>query len=921
MTAQLLPEQLRCEYLVNPLGIESSQPRLTWVVRATSPAQRALKQTAYQILVASSAEALAADRGDLWDSGKISSPETAQIAYAGQPLASGQGAYWKVRVWDNNSETSNYSDTATWEMGLRQTSDWQGQWIGLNIPDRLANTSEIDRAVMIERNGLRPAPYLRRNLSLTRPVSQARLYITAKGLYEAHLNGQRIGDAWFSPGWTDYNKRIQYQTYDVTSQIQQGENVLGIVVGTGWYCGHVGFNQKDNNGFNLYGQEPRVLLQLQISYADGGSETIVSDANWRGTTGPIVYSDFLAGECYDARRELAGWDTPGLSFSDHDWQPVATEPRGTTDLLVCEPAEPVRVTEQLTPQSVNEITPGVQIFDLGQNMVGWVSLRVQGEAGRRVQLRFAEILNPDGTIYTTNLRAARQTDTYILKGEGEEVFEPHFTFHGFRYVEVTGYPGQPELNALTGQVAHSATPPIGTFETSSPLVNQLQHNIVWGQRGNFLSVPTDCPQRDERLGWTGDGQIFVRTASYNMDVAAFFTKWMDDVVDAQSPEGGFSDVAPRLVDMNDGAPAWGDVGIIVPWTIYQMFGDTRVIERHYIAMTHWIEYIDSANPSHLWLERRNNDFGDWLSIETRNNDFKALLASEPATPKDLLATAYFAYDSLLLSRMARAIGRNDDAEKYQRLYRSIVDAFNKAYVSEDGRIKGNTQTCYVLALHMQLLPEHLRPLAARHLVEAIEARDWHLSTGFVGVGYLCPVLTEAGYADVAYRLLNNETFPSWGYSIKHGATTIWERWDGWTNDLGFQDPGMNSFNHYSLGSVGQWLYQYVAGIDVNPERPGLRHIVIHPYPGGGLSYARAEYRSLHGLIRSGWEIGAGNTLTVRVTIPANATATVSLPVREKQVVYEGASQASQTPGVTFQREEKGRQFFKIGSGDYEFHVR
>ena len=406
-----------------------------------------------------------------------------------------------------------------------------------------------------------------------------------------------------------------------------------------------------------------------------------------------------------------------------------------------------------------------------------------------------------------------------MKGEGEEVYEPRFTFHGFRYVEVTGYPGEPPPGAITGRVVHSATPPSGSFECSSSLVNKLQENIVWGQRGNFLSVPTDCPQRDERLGWMGDAQVFVRTASFNMDVAAFFEKWMVDVEDAQSPEGAFPDVAPllrgsELIDLRWGAPAWGDAGVIVPWTIYRTYGDTRIVERHYDAMARWMEYLHEANPDLIRKNRMGNNYGDWLSPKGDH------------TPKPLLATAYWAYDAKLMAEMAEATGRNEDARKYRDLNERIKAAFQEAYVSPDGRIEGDTQTCYLLALHMDLLPEDLRSAAAEHLVRTIEREDWHLSTGFVGVGYLCPVLTEAGYTDVAYRLLENETYPSWGYTIKNGATTIWERWDGWTEENGFQSPNMNSFNHYSLGSVGEWLYRYVAGIDFGA--PGYGRIVIRP---------------------------------------------------------------------------------------------
>jgi alpha-L-rhamnosidase len=753
--------------------------------------------------------------------------------------------------------------------------------------------------------GLRPSPYLRKTFELNKPVRAASLYATARGVYELRLNGARVGDAVLAPGWTDYDKRIQYQTYDVTQMLATGENVIGGILGDGWFAGFVGMDPKRRGAH--YGPRPQLLVQLNVEYEDGTTRTIVSDGSWGSSTGPIVFSDLLMGETYDAREGMDGWDRPG--FDDLVWHPVNVKYLDDTP-LVAELSQPVKVVQEVEAKALTEPTRGVYVFDLGQNMVGWVRLKVEGDAGTTLTLRHAEALNPDGTIYTDNLRTAWQTDTYVLKGSGLEVFEPHFTFHGFRYVEVTGCPGEPPLDAITGRVIHSATPPSGSFECSSLLVNKLQNNIVWGQRGNFLSIPTDCPQRDERLGWMGDAQVFIRTASYNMDVSAFFTKWMVDIEDAQSPEGAFPDVAPLLgelsvIDLSEGAPAWADAGIIVPWTIYRVYGDTRIIVKHYDAMARWIEYMHQANPDLVRKNRLNNNFGDWLSPE----------GSE--TPKDLLATAYFAYDAKLMSEMTQAIGRQDDARKYEELFRDIKTAFNEAYVEPDGRIKGGTQTCYVLALHMDLLPEDKREIAARHLVEAIEEQDWHLSTGFVGVGYLLPVLTEAGYVDVAFRLLNNDTFPSWGYTIRHGATTIWERWDGWTEEKGFQSPLMNSFNHYSLGSVGEWLYRYVAGIDLDRETPGYGRIVIRPRPGGGLTHARGEYDSVRGTIVSAWSI-EGDEFNLGITIPPNTTATVHVPVTGEAGISEGGKPVEYAEGAEVLSMGEGEVILAVGSGDYEF---
>ncbi|MDP9362633.1 MAG: family 78 glycoside hydrolase catalytic domain, partial [Chloroflexota bacterium] len=545
-----------------------------------------------------------------------------------------------------------------------------------------------------------------------------------------------------------------------------------------------------------------------------------------------------------------------------------------------------------------------RIVDMGQNMVGWVRLRAAGPAGTTIRLRFGEVLNPDGSLYTENLRSAHQTDTFVLAGGGEETFEPRFTFHGFRYVEVTGYPGELEPGAITARVVESATPAAGTFACSDPLVNQLHRNVVWGQRGNSLSIPTDCPQRDERLGWLADAQVFARTACFNRDVAAFFTKWLEDVDDARSPEGAYPDVAPRLIDRADGAPAWGDAGIILPWVLYLQYGDSRLIERHLPAMAGWLAWVGEANPDRLWRHRRGNDFGDWLSVDAE-------------TPKDLLATAFWANSARLLARMARAIGRGEDAARHDALFDEIKAAFVAAYVDPDGRVAGETQTGYVLALAFDLLPADRRAAAARHLVADIERRGDHLSTGFAGVSLLLPVLTEAGYPEVAYRLLCQEGFPSWGHMIRQGATTIWERWDGWTRERGFQDPGMNSFNHYSLGAVGEWLYRYAAGNDADHDRPGFAHVLIRPRPGGGLTFARATYRSIRGTIASGWERTDG-AFTLRITIPATSTATVRLPAADPDAVTEGGQPAATAEGVRFVGAEDGDAVFEVGSGDYLF---
>src|SRR5918999_336381 len=896
--SELRPVALKCEYRVAPLGIGEKSPRLSWTLESE---ERAQLQSAFRILVAASERDLAAEEDLLWDSGRVESDRTIGVEYEGEALQSGSQCVWKVRVWDGANPPSPFSSPAVFEMGLLEKADWEGTWIsaGKDPSGDLEPPSgeEYDDLA----NGLAPSPYLRREFSLYKPVSRARLYATARGVYELYINGNSVGNDVLAPGWTDYDRRIQYQTYDVTPLLAEGQNALGAVLGDGWFAGFVGFDPKHRGA--LYGPRPQLLAQLDVEYEDGTTASLATEGSWRCSTGPILFSDLLMGESYDARREMPGWAEPG--FDDSGWYGVAVEEIGDTN-LVAQPDEGIRITEELEAKTVTEPESGRYVFDLGRNMVGWVRLKVEGKAGTGVILRHAEALTPDGTIYTTNLRSARATDRYVLGGDGEEIYEPRFTFHGFRYVEITGYPGEPPPGAVTGPVVHSATPPSGSFECSSRMVNKLQENIVWGQRGNFLSVPTDCPQRDERLGWMGDAQVFVRTASFNMDVAAFFEKWMTDVEDAQSPEGAFPDVAPLprgsgLIDLRWGAPAWGDAGVIVPWTIYRTYDDTRIVERHYDAMARWMEYLHEANPDLIRKNRMGNNYGDWLSPKGDH------------TPKHLLATAYWAYDAKLIAEMAEATGRYEDAREYRDLKERVKAAFQAAYVFPDGRIEGDTQTCYLLALHMGLLPEDLRSAAAEHLVKSIEREDWHLSTGFAGVGYLCPVLTEAGNTDVAYRLLGNETYPSWGYTIKNGATTIWERWDGWTQENGFQSPNMNSFNHYSLGSVGEWLYRYVAGIDLGA--PGYGRTVISPRPGGNLTHASAQYDSVRGRISSSWKI-ENDRFVLEALIPPNTTATVHVPSTDD--VSECGMPVDKADGVEFLRAGKGETVLAVGSGRYEF---
>jgi alpha-L-rhamnosidase len=880
---------LRCEYLKDPLGIDAAQPRLSWTIQ--SP-QRGQRQTAYNLIVSDSAEAVDDPFNPrTWLSDKVTSDETAQIAYAGPPLASRQVCYWKVRVWDRDGQPSAWSKPARWEMGLLKPSDWSAQWI------------EADLKKVGSAAAAAPVPILRKSFALAdKPIAKARLYATALGLYELRINGRRVGDHVLAPDWTDYRKRVRYQVYDVTSLLKPRGNAVAALLGNGWYCGHIG-----NGGFQFFGKVPALLAQLEVTYADGSVERVVSDASWKIHASPILASDFMLGEAYDATKEVQGWDSPGLD--DASW-PAATvrdaQAARPARLLEGQVAQPVRQTGELKPKTVRELKPGQWIFDMGQNMVGVVRLKVSAPAGTKLTLRHAEVLNPNGTLYTTNLRKATSVDTYVCKGGGSETWQPAFTFHGFRYVELTGLPVKAEADAVTAIVLGSDTPRTGEFTCSDPRINQLVSNIWWGQRGNYLSIPTDCPQHDERLGWMGDAQVFVRTAATNADVAAFFTKWLVDVDDGQSADGAFGDVNPNTGGPG-GVPAWADAGVICPWTIYQVYGDRRILERHLPAMTRWVEWCRKHSTDLVRDKDRGNDYGDWLAIGAN-------------TPKDVIGTAYFAYSTNLVARSYKAIGNEAEAAKYDRLFRDIKAAFNQRYVKPDGRISGDTQTCYAMALKFDLLPEALRPKAAQYLEDDVKAKGWRLSTGFVGVSYLLPVLTQAGKVDTAYRLLMQDAFPSWLFSVKHGATTIWERWDGWTPEHGFQDPGMNSFNHYSLGSCGEWLFDSVAGIGLDPEKPGFRHVIIHPRVGGGLTSASATLRAMPGLVASSWAVKDG-TLALDVTLPANTTATVYVPAAKSAAVLESGKPAAESEGVKPLRTENGEAVFEVQSGVYRFTVR
>ncbi len=881
-------ERLRCEYRSDPLAIEAVPPRLSWVLVSS---RRRQAQTAYRILVASSLETLETDHADLWDSGRVVSDQTLHIPYAGQALSSRQQCWWKVQVWDQDGQPSPWSGPATWRMGLLAASDWQAQWIA-------ATSTDDPEPVM-----------LRRDFSVQGPLRRAMIHSSGLGLYELHLNGRRIGDARLAPECTLYRKRIQYQSYDVTRLLHPGINVLTAYLAEGWYAGTV-FLRDGAPGSPLC-----LLAQLEMERPDGHTETVVTDSSWRVKTGgPLVKSGIYAGETYDARREEAGWHQ--ADFVAEGWAQARIVDPPPDARLVAQPNEPIRVTQEILPIQVVERGSGTYVIDFGQNLVGWCRLAVTGPAGTTITLRHGEMLD-EGNVYTRNLRGARQEDSYILRGGGPEVWEPRFTYHGFRYVEVTGWPGALTAGALVARVVHSDAAMTGRFACSHPLLTRLMDNIVWTQRGNLLGMPTDCPQRDERLGWCGDIHAFAQTAIFTMDLGAFFTKWLADLRDSQAADGRFPDFAPSFADVGKpyrnlppwrgifaGVPAWGDAGTVVPWRAYVNYADPRLLAEHFTAARRWVDIIHQLNPGLLWEHERGNDYGDWL-----NGDVVKIAGFPQGiseVPKAVLATAFFAHSADLVARMARVLGRSEDAVRFARLHRDIAAAFRSAYVDAETRIRGDTQAGYALALHFGLLTPDQRPQALSHLLTAITRYHGHASTGIQATHRMLLELSANGQHELAYRLATLRDAPSWGYSIDQGATTIWERWDGYVAGRGFQDPGMNSFNHYALGSVGEWMWRELVGIHPDEERPGFRHVIIRPRPAGDLTWVKATYDSIRGPISVHWHL-TGDRMTLEVNLPAHVTATIHVPTCDPARVSES--------GVL-----TGTSVCEVGSGVYRFEA-
>jgi alpha-L-rhamnosidase len=901
--------RLRCEYLVNPIGLDESWPRLSWIMESGA---RGARQTARQIQVASDAVLLATGVGNIWDTGRVENDASAQIAYAGTPLEPRKRYWWRARIWDGSGSVSQWSESAFWETGLLTDRQWDAEWI--SVPERDGKSSE-------------PCPFLRRLFDCPTAPTRARLYVTALGLYECHLNGKRVGADCFTPGWTEYQIRIPYQTYDVTAMLHQGENALGAILGDGWACS----NLVDRRA--VWSKQPFLKALLVLEYADGRSEIVRTDRDWRVGTGPILESDIYNGETYDARLEIPGWDASG--FDDSLWTPAWSAPDNPDEkqkqpvippqhgpwpeskaAFSAKPGPVGRRIMELPALDRSEPTPGVHIFDFGQNFAGRLRLRIAAPSGTVITLRHGEMLQQNGTLYTENLHRAKASDRYICRGGAEETWEPRFTYHGFRFVELTGCPEAPPMDMLTGVVLHADMELTARFSCSNPLINKLQKCIEWGQRSNFLDVPTDSPQRNERLGWTGDAQVFIPTACYTMDVAAFFTKWCRDMEDAQTADGAFRHVVPNVTHWF-GSAAWSDAGVICPWTIYRFYGDTRILERHYASMGRWVDYMERTSRD---LIRPEEGYGDWL-----NPDHASDGTSLGPPPRMMIGTAYFARCATLMEKTAALLGRVEDARRYADLAERVRAAFRRTFVLPSGKMccgtaSGKCQTAYLLTLAFDLLPEESRAATFRNLLELIEQDDWHMRTGFVGTPLMNPTLSAMGRTDIAYRLLLQESCPSWLYPVLNGATTMWERWNSYTvKDGPHPNAGMNSFNHYAYGAIGEWLYAVVGGIAPDPDVPGFKRFRIQPCPGSGIDSAEMTMESLYGTILCRW-FKTADALRVTTSIPPNTTATIVLPCGHADTARVNGAIPAEADGISGAHKDGGFIVMEAVSGEYEIEI-
>ncbi|MDO4272980.1 MAG: family 78 glycoside hydrolase catalytic domain [Eubacteriales bacterium] len=871
--------EILMDYENSQVGI-THVPQFGWVLESD---KRNVIQDSYELEIAK--DICFTDK--IYASGKVLSSASAQVKPEGITLSSMQYYYVRVKVSAAGEETE-WTQTS-FVTGLMDNKEWKASFITAE------QESDGDDS---------KGTYVRKAFQVKGPVKEAFVCTTALGLYNFYVNGKKVGTDELTPGWTSYLKHLCYQTYDVTEYIKEGSNGMGAMLAAGWFKGLMGFEGLEKRR-NHYGKNAAFLAQMVIRYEDGTEETLVTDDTWTGADSPVVFAEIYDGEVYDARKEIPGWAEAGEPAGD--WNRVRVVDYDFS-VLTGQSNGKVSEIEEVKPKRIFRTPEGDTVIDFGQNMSGHIQVTAKGKAGDVIELHCFEVLDAAGNVYLDNLRGVKQAVKYTFAREEEIVYKPSFTFMGFQYAKIVSFPGEPALGNFTVYTLHSKMEPTGTFECSNPDLNQLAHNILWGLKSNFVDVPTDCPQRDERLGWTGDAQIFCRTACFLMNTYSFYSKWLKDVEADQTPEGGVAHVVPDIVSGNEGdnwllkqgshsAAAWADVAVINPWTMYLTFGDKEILKEQYESMKGWISFMETHAVDYIWNYKLQ--FGDWVALDAEEGSYFG------ATPNDLTCTAYFAYSTGLFAKIAEILGKTEDAEKYQALYEKIVDKFQRTFFDENGIMTAQTQTAHIVALYFGLTPEEYKEKTINGLLKLLEKENGHLVTGFVGTPYFCHALSQNGHVKEAYDLLLKDDFPSWLYQVKMGATTVWEHWDGMKPDGTMWSPDMNSFNHYAYGAIGEWMVRVAAGLEIDESNPGYKHSVIYPRLGGSLDYLKAEYKSVYGSVKSGWE-DQGDKAVLRVSVPVNTTATICL---------DNAKEVKDSDGLNFAVVD-GVMKAEAGSGEY-----
>ncbi|MHA2391564.1 MAG: family 78 glycoside hydrolase catalytic domain [Promethearchaeota archaeon] len=896
------PFELKCEYLTNPIELDTPNPRLSWL---TEHPERNQNQSAFHIIVSSNRDLVLSGVGDMWDSEKIVSHDHINIPYEGKPLKCDENYYWRVKWWDKNGKDSEFSEVASFGMALMNDSDWKAKWISrkeyVNKSSREKFLYESERREWRERVVILkelPAIYLRKGFEISKKVRIAKAYVCGLGYYEFRLNGKKVGNKILDPAQTDYRKVALYSTYDITERLKE-KNAVGIILGNGRCVDLYKY------GF------PKLIFQININYIDGTEEIIISDDSWNVSGGPILENGIYYGERYDARLELVDWDQS--YFDDKRWDPAVIV-EGFP--LASQMMQPIQITKRITPKKLFSPSSGLYVYDFGQNFTGFVKLKVHGPRGTQVKLRFSEIVHKDGTLNTATNGNALATDIYILKGEGEEIYKPHFTYHGFRYVELSGYPGVPTLEAIEGLFFHSNIPKVGEFFCSNQLINQIHSNVIWGQLSNLMSIPTDSPQRNERHGWMGDAQLIAEEAILNFDMARFYTKYLRDIKFCQLDDGSISDVVPPYWRLYHADPVWGTAYITITWYLFWYYNDLKILEDHYEHIKAYIGFLSSVAKEDILDSIRK--YGDWCppsSIVPRK------------TPVELTATWYYYHDTHYLSKIAKILGKEEDSDFYKNKAEKIKVAFNKRFLkriydAEKLSLADRTvsQTSNILPLYLNMVPEKKRNKVLSRLITAIKSDyDYHFDTGIVGTRYIFDTLTDNGYPDVIYKMINQESFPGYGYMIREGATTLWERWEK------LEGGGMNSHNHIMLGSVDTWFYKTLAGI--KSLKPGWEELRIKPYIPHDLSNVGASIKTVKGFISSSWE-KTKNSLRLTITIPVGCKAEVWLPIESKDtnikegqsIIWNNGNESDKNINLNFKEVVDNSVVYNIGSGFYEFCI-